>query len=146
MISDKAIAGLRSRLGGKAIGPNDDGYDAARRVWNGMVDRYPGVIVRCHGVADVIEAERYGLAAPGGVVSSTGIAGLTLGGGVGWLRRKYGMSCDNLVSVDVVTADGALLTASETENRISSGACAAEAAISASSPPSNTGSIRSGRR
>src|SRR5690606_22015594 len=58
----------------------------------------------------------YGLATPGGVVSDTGIAGLTLGGGLGWLRRKYGLSVDNLLSVDIVTADGRLLKANESEN------------------------------
>ena len=59
------------------------------------------------------ETQRFGLATPGGVVSTTGIAGLTLGGGVGWLRRKYGLSIDNLVSVDLVTAEGEFLTVSE---------------------------------
>lgn len=62
------------------------------------------------------ETQAFGLAAPGGVVSTTGIAGLTLGGGLGWLRSKYGLSCDNLVSVDIVTADGALHTASDEQN------------------------------
>jgi FAD/FMN-containing dehydrogenase len=77
-------------------------------------------IVRAQGGAtwaDVDQAtQAYGLATPGGAVSTTGIAGLTLGGGLGWLRRNYGLSCDNLLAVNVVTADGHLVTASSEEN------------------------------
>lgn len=69
-------------------------------------------------IADLDEAtQEHGLAVPMGVVSKTGIAGLTLGGGIGWLRRKHGLSCDNILSMKVVTADGRLLTASADENR-----------------------------
>lgn len=63
------------------------------------------------------ETQVFGLAAPGGVVSTTGVAGLTLGGGLGWLRKKHGLSCDNLHSLEIVTADGQLRTASPTENQ-----------------------------
>ena len=176
-LPDDAVAAFAAGFGGAVIGPDDPDYDGARAVWNGMIDRYPALIARPRGVADVIaavnfardrglplavrggghnvagsavrdgalvidlsgmrgvrvdpdartvraeggatwgdvdrETQVFGLAAPGGVVSDTGIAGLTLGGGFGWLSRKYGMSIDNLLSADVVTADGELVVASE---------------------------------
>lgn len=174
-IDPEALEALRSTCRGELTGPTDPGYDAARAVWNGMIDKRPALIARCTGVADVVaavtfarehrlplavragghnvsgvavcddglvvdlsamrsvrvdaaagtvraeggvtigeldrETQLFGLAVPMGVVTETGIAGLTLGGGLGWLRRKYGLSCDNLVSVDVVTADGRVVTA-----------------------------------
>lgn len=180
VLNDAAISELRAKLGRRLITPGDASYDEARRVWNGMIDRRPAAIARCHGVADVVDCVRwanahealvairggghnvagfgtcdgglvidlspmkgvrvdpenrtvraqggatwgdvdretqlFGLAAPGGVVSTTGIAGLTLGGGQGALRRTYGMACDSLLSADVVTADGQFRVASESEN------------------------------
>jgi FAD/FMN-containing dehydrogenase len=171
---------LRSALRGPVFAPTDTGYEHARQVWNGSIDRSPALIALPTGVADVIAAVRFadehnlpiavrggghsfagfgtcdhgllidlglmkgvrvdprarrviaqggvtwaeldhetasfGLATTGGLVSSTGIAGLTLGGGIGWLMRKHGLACDNLVSADVVTADGQLLHASEDDN------------------------------
>lgn len=179
-LDEAAITQLAAGLRGALVRPDDAGYAEARRIWNGMIDRRPALIVRCRGAADVIQAVRFarehrllvsvrggghnvaghavadgglmidlspmkgvhvdprartarveggatwgdldhetqpfGLAAPGGVISTTGVAGLTLGGGFGWLRRKYGLSCDSLLSADVVTAAGQLATASETEN------------------------------
>lgn len=175
-----ALSTLESTVHGELVAPGDESYHDERRVWNGMVNKYPACIVRCDGVADVIAAvnfardhdvplsvrggghgvagnalvdgglvvdlsamrdvrvdpevrlarvgggatwadvdrqtQQFGLAAPGGVVSETGVAGLTLGGGMGHVRRKYGLSCDNLRSADVVTADGRLVVASEDRN------------------------------
>jgi FAD/FMN-containing dehydrogenase len=171
---------LRHSLRGPVIGPDDEGYDAARAIWNGAIDRRPACVARCIGVADVVAAVRFarerdllvavrsgghgvgghalcddglvidlspmkgirvdpaartaraeagvlwgeldretqlfGLATVGGIVTHTGIAGLTLGGGIGWLMRKHGATVDNLVSADLVTAEGGLLTANEEEH------------------------------
>jgi FAD/FMN-containing dehydrogenase len=180
VIDDVAIQELRASLRGEVLRPGDHGYDAARKVFNGMIDRHPALLVRCAGVADVIrgvdfarthdlmlsvrsgghsvagtavcegglmldlsdmkgiridpvrriaqaqpgltlgefdhETQAFGLATTTGVVSMTGLAGLTLGGGVGWLNGKHGLACDNLLAADVVTADGRLLKASAEEN------------------------------
>jgi FAD/FMN-containing dehydrogenase len=175
-----ALGALRSSIGGGTVVPGDSEYDAARAVWNGMVDRRPAVIARCSSTTDVVAAVNFareqglgaairggghnaagnavcdgglvidlsamnqvsvdpatrtaraeggatwgvfdrataehGLATTGGAISTTGIAGLTLGGGLGWLMRSYGMACDNLRSVEIVTADGQVHRASATEN------------------------------
>lgn len=180
MVDGEKIQDLKERLRGRLFCPSDDGYDDARKVFNGMIDKRPALIAQCAGVADVIaavnfgretdirvavrggghgvvgnavcddglvidlskmksvrvdpknrtaraeggttwgdfdrETQAFGLATTGGIVPSTGIAGLTLGGGIGYLNRKYGLACDNLLSADVVTADGRLLTASAGEN------------------------------
>ena len=92
------------------------------------------------------ETQAFGLAASAGIVTHTGIAGLTLGGGIGWLMRKHGLTVDQLVAVDLVTAEGEFVKASETENPDCSGACGAAAATSASSPSSSSASIRWARR
>jgi FAD/FMN-containing dehydrogenase len=171
---------LRDSIRGPVITPDDAGYDAARAIWNGAIDRRPAYVARCTGVADVVAAVRFarerdlvvavrsgghgvgghavcdgglvidlspmrgirvdpaartaradagvlwgeldretqlhGLATVGGIVTHTGIAGLTLGGGIGWLTRKHGATVDNLLSADLVTAEGELLTASADEN------------------------------
>jgi FAD/FMN-containing dehydrogenase len=171
---------LRDSIRGPVIDPDDAGYDAARAIWNGAIDRRPAGIACCTGAADVVAAVRFarerdllvavrsgghgvgghalcdgglvidlspmkgirvdpaartaraeagvlwgeldretqlhGLATVGGIVTHTGIGGLTLGGGIGWLMRKHGATVDNLLSADLVTADGELLTASEDEH------------------------------
>jgi FAD/FMN-containing dehydrogenase len=175
-----ALSQLGDGFKGDAIAPGDTGYDDARAVWNGSIDRRPALVVRPRGAADVIDAVNYarakglplavrcgghsvagngtvdggvlvdlaslkgvhvdpqartarvnggvlvgeldretqlfGLATPSGRVTTTGVGGFTLGGGYGWLSPKYGLACDNLLSADVVTADGRLVTASEREN------------------------------
>src|SRR5215470_17447922 len=178
-LSNGILAALRSELHGSLCLPEEAGYDEARTIWNAMIDRRPGAVVRCQVASDVIgavrlardngllvavrggghniagnavcdgglmidlspmksvridpaartarvepgvtlgefdhEAQAFGLATPVGINSTTGIAGLTLGGGFGWLSRKYGLTIDNLISVDVVTANGELLHASDKE-------------------------------
>jgi FAD/FMN-containing dehydrogenase len=179
-VDPQALQGFVEGVRGTVLQPGDAGYDEARAIWNGLIDRRPALIVQCTGAADVVdcvnfareqglvlsikagghnvagnavndgglvidlsqmngvhvdpttrtvraqggatwgdcdrETQLFGLAVPGGVVSTTGIAGLTLHGGVGHLRRKHGLSIDSLVSVDIVTADGQLRRASATEN------------------------------
>jgi FAD/FMN-containing dehydrogenase len=180
VIGGAGVETFKASLRGQLLCLSDTGYDEARKVWNGMIDKRPALIVRCAGDADVIsavdfarthqllvsvrggghnipgnavcdgglmidlapmrgvridpirrtasaeggvtwgefdrETQALGLATTGGSVSDTGIAGLTLGGGLGWLAGKYGLSCDNLLSADVVTADGKLLIASASEH------------------------------
>ena len=174
------LSELAAPLRGELLSPATPGYDEARKVWNGMIDRRPALIARCRGVADVVDAlaiarehelpvcvrggghnvagsavsdggmtidlsrmrgvrvdraestvrveggatwadvdretQLFGLAAPGGVVSTTGVAGLTLGGGYGHLRSKYGLASDNVRSMEVVTADGQVRTANAAQN------------------------------
>jgi FAD/FMN-containing dehydrogenase len=171
------IDDLRARFRGALLRPGEEGYDEARRIWNGAIDRRPALIARCAGADDVVEAVRFarergllvsvrggghavaghavcddglmidlslmkavrvdpqartaraaggmvwsefdkatqphGLATTGGVISHTGIGGLTLGGGLGHLMRKHGLTVDNLLSVDLVTAEGESLRVDE---------------------------------
>jgi hypothetical protein len=180
IIDEKTFNDFKSKLRGETLLPDDANYNVERKIWNGMIDKKPGMIVLCKGNSDVIhsvkfarehnllisvrggghnvagnavcnggmmislaymkgiivnptekiviaqpgvnwgefdkETQVFGLAAPGGIVTTTGISGFTLGGGFGWLTRKYGFASDNLISADLVTADGKFLTASETEN------------------------------
>ncbi len=178
-LSATEIAPFRGGLRGGVVLAGDAGYEAARRVWNGNVDRRPALIAQCANSGDVQQAvnfaasrglllsvrggghsapgygtndggmvidlslmkaitvdsakrtaraeggvlwrefdaatQAHGLATTGGTVSNTGIAGLTLGGGLGWLMGKYGASVDNLISAEIVTADGELREASSTQ-------------------------------
>jgi FAD/FMN-containing dehydrogenase len=175
-----AIERLQREVGGRLLQPGQEGYDAARTVWNAMIDRRPALIVQPAGVGDVqatvafareqglplavkggghnvagkaiaeggvtidfsgqtdvqvdpaarravvqpgvlwegldAATQAHGLATVGGTVGTTGIAGLSLGGGMGWLTGKHGLTLDNIAALDVVTADGALTRASATEN------------------------------
>src|SRR5919107_1943175 len=174
------IAGLQDGFRGELLRPGDPDYEDARRVWNGSISRFPALIARCAGVADVITAVRFaretgllvavrggghsfpglsvcdggllidlspmkgirvdpdartvtaqagvllgeldretqafGLAVPSGIVTHTGLSGLTLGGGINWVMRKFGLTIDQLLSVDLITADGEFVKASASEN------------------------------
>ena len=177
---DSAVGALVGKFSGELLRPGDAGYEEARKVHNGLVDKRPALIARCRGVADVVDAvnlartlnlevavrggghnvagratvdgglmidlapmkgihvdpnartaraqggvtwaelnretQLHGLAVTGGVVSTTGIAGLTLGGGLGWLMGKYGLALDNLRSAELVTAEGQVLRTSNDEH------------------------------
>ena len=179
-IDEARLSELTSGFSGQLLSPGEEGYEEARRIHNGMIDRRPALIARCLGVADIVDAvnfarssdlevavrggghniagnavcegglmidlslmkgihvdpkrrtvraqggvtwgefnretQVYGLATTGGIISTTGIAGLTLGGGIGWLMGKYGMAVDNLLSAEMVTASGEVLRASEDEH------------------------------
>jgi hypothetical protein len=179
-MKSEAISNLKANLRGEVILPEDRDYNEARKVYNGMIDKYPRIIVKCAHAADVRVAVRFarendllvavrgsghngaglgtcddgmvidfkqmkglrfdpsaltiraepgctqgelnyfgqnfGFAVPAGVVGSTGIAGLTLGGGTGYLTRKYGLTIDNLLGVDMVLADGSYVTANAEEH------------------------------
>jgi FAD/FMN-containing dehydrogenase len=176
----EALGALRAGLRGQVLTQGAPGYNEARTIWNAMIDRKPGIIIRCQNADDVVQAVRFagnnkllvavhggghniagnavcdgglmidlsqmksvrvdpaakrawvepgatladldretqafGLAVPTGINSTTGVAGLTLGGGFGWITRKFGLTIDNLVSADVVTADGSLVRANAKEN------------------------------
>src|SRR3954468_25046488 len=177
-LNSTLLADLARQVSGSVLGPQDPGYEAARAVHNGLIDRRPAVIVRCRTTNDVIAAlsfarraelevsirggghnvagravtdggvmvdlaemkgiatdpekatataeggviwaelndaaAQYGLAVTGGAVSGTGIAGYTLGGGLGWLMANYGLAVDNLLAAEVVTAEGDVLRADAT--------------------------------
>lgn len=127
-LDQRAVNALAARFRGELIGQTDGGYDVSgNAVCDGglVIDLSQLRAVRVDPLSGRVrvqagatigdldhETQILGLAVPQGAVSETGIAGLTLGGGLGWLRRKHGLSCDNLVSADVVTAEGRLVTAS----------------------------------
>jgi FAD/FMN-containing dehydrogenase len=179
-VSPEVLQSFKNGFRGAVLGPDAAEYEETRRIWNAMIDRRPGLIVRCTGTADVVAAVRFarqhqflvsvrggghniaglavcdgglmidlspmkgvwvdvprrlaraqagctlgdldretqlhGLASVLGFVSATGIAGLTVGGGFGYLTRQYGWTCDTLVSMEVVTADGRVVRAAADEN------------------------------
>ena len=131
MLDEATIGIFKATLRGDLIQPDDGGYDAGRKVYNAMIDRRPRLkgtrvnpsarTVRVGGGCtwgDVDHATHpFGLATPSGIISTTGVGGLTLGGGLGHLTRKCGLSIDNVLAVDMVLADGSFVTASAEENQ-----------------------------
>ncbi len=124
--SEEVYSSLHRKFKGDLLRPLDSGYADARVIWNGMFDRTPGLIARCADVSDVQSAirlgsvdtatQKAGLVFPSGVVSHTGAAGLILGGGTGWLTRRFGLSCDNVEGFTLVTEDGSIVRANANEN------------------------------
>jgi len=179
MLTENLVSSLQSQFRGDLIQPQDPSYEEARKLFNGMIDKRPGLIARCSDVADVMTAincsreagvpvavrggghngaglgscddglvvdlsamrgirvdpamrtvrvdggctwgdvdhatHAFGLATVSGIISTTGVGGLTLGGGHGHLSRRYGLTIDNLLSVDMVLADGRFVTASDNQ-------------------------------
>jgi FAD/FMN-containing dehydrogenase len=179
-IERKAVEDFRASLRGPLLTMGQDGYEAARRIWNGMIDKHPALIARCADAGDVVRAvtfarerqlllavrggghsfpgystcdgglvidlssmnavrvnpltltahvgggargvhvdgatQKEGLATTLGEISHTGVGGLTLGGGFGWLSRRFGLACDNLISAEFVTADGKLRRVSDKDD------------------------------
>ena len=179
-LAPEALQAFKTSFKGAVLAPDDAAYDETRKIWNAMIDRRPGLIVRCTGTADVVQAVRFarqhgllssvrggghniaglavcegglmidmsllrgvwvdparrmaqaqagctladvdretqlhGLAAVLGFVSATGIAGLTVGGGFGYLTRRHGWTCDTVLSMEVVTAAGQVLRVSDSEH------------------------------
>src|SRR6266542_2379822 len=109
---------LGARFKGDLIGPGHVEYNQARLVWNAMIDRRPGLILRCTSTEDVVDAATapHGLIVPAGIMSETGVAGLALGGGIGWFSRKHGLTCDQFVSLELVLASGEVIEVSADEH------------------------------
>jgi FAD/FMN-containing dehydrogenase len=104
----KDIEDLGEEFRGELVLPGDDSYDEHRRVWNGMIDRRPALIARCHAMSDVIAVVNF--------ARQRSLLLAVRGGGIGWLQRQWGLACDNLLAVELVTAAGEVVTASEAEN------------------------------
>src|SRR5215208_3630272 len=110
LLDETAIREFSSKVRGQLIRPYDDGYDEVRSVFYGGFDRRPALIVRVEAAGEYTTAAgAHGLATGFGDTGSVGMGGITLGGGVGYLVRKHGLTIDDLISAEMVTADGELL-------------------------------------